>query len=113
MRAFSGEDLQLAMKVEPLEEVIDDISDEMKLNHIERLQQGRCSINQGFVFNDLITDYERISDHCSNIAVALIEIYSGSFATHEYLGQVKEEHNDNYDKCYNEYKTRFALHGNA
>ena len=113
MKAFSGEDIQLAMKVEPLEEVIDDISDEMKLNHIERLQQGRCSINQGFVFNDLITDYERISDHCSNIAVALIEIYSGSFATHEYLGQVKEEHNDMFDKCYNEYKTRFALHGNA
>ncbi len=113
MKAFSGEDIELAMRVEPLEEVIDDISDEMKLNHIERLQQGRCSINQGFVFNDLITDYERISDHCSNIAVALIEIYSGSFATHEYLGQVKEEHNDIFDKCYNEYKTRFALHGNA
>jgi len=113
MKAFSGENIELAMKVEPLEEVIDDISDEMKLNHIERLQQGRCSINQGFVFNDLITDYERISDHCSNIAVALIEIYSGSFATHEYLGQVKEEHNDIFDKCYNEYKTRFALHGNA
>ncbi|MBP5762574.1 MAG: Na/Pi cotransporter family protein [Lachnospiraceae bacterium] len=113
MNAFSGEDIELAMRVEPLEEVIDDISDEMKLNHIERLQQGRCSINQGFVFNDLITDYERISDHCSNIAVALIEIYSGSFATHEYLGQVKEEHNDIFDKCYNEYKTRFALHGNA
>lgn len=113
MKAFSGEDIQLAMRVEPLEEVIDDISDEMKLNHIERLQQGRCSISQGFIFNDLITDYERISDHCSNIAVALIEIYSGSFATHEYLGQVKEEHNDIFDKCYNEYKTRFALHGNA
>lgn len=113
MKAFSGENIELAMRVEPLEEVIDDISDEMKLNHIERLQQGRCSINQGFVFNDLITDYERISDHCSNIAVALIEIYSGSFATHEYLGQVKEEHNDIFDKCYNEYKTRFALHGNA
>ncbi|MCR5441684.1 MAG: Na/Pi cotransporter family protein [Lachnospiraceae bacterium] len=113
MNAFSGENIELAMRVEPLEEVIDDISDEMKLNHIERLQQGRCSINQGFVFNDLITDYERISDHCSNIAVALIEIYSGSFATHEYLGQVKEEHNDIFDKCYNEYKTRFALHGNA
>ena len=111
MKAFSGEDLQLAMKVEPLEEVIDDITDEMKLRHTERLQQGICSINQGFIFNDLLTDYERISDHCSNIAVALIEIYSGSFATHEYLGQVKEEHNANYDRCYNEYKARFALHG--
>ncbi|MCR4792544.1 MAG: Na/Pi cotransporter family protein [Lachnospiraceae bacterium] len=113
LKAFSEENLQLAKKVEPLEEVIDDISNEMKLNHTERLQQGRCSINQGFVFNDLITDYERISDHCSNIAVALIEIYSGSFATHEYLGQVKEEHRDNYDKCYNEYKNRFALESSS
>ena len=113
LKAFTEENLQLAKRVEPLEEVIDDISDEMKLNHTERLQQGKCSINQGFVFNDLITDYERISDHCSNIAVALIEIYSGSFATHEYLGQVKEEHTDNYDECYNEYKARFALQANV
>ncbi|MBR5338113.1 MAG: Na/Pi cotransporter family protein [Lachnospiraceae bacterium] len=112
MKSFSEKDIKLAAKVEPLEQVIDDTSAEMKLNHIDRLQQGKCSIQQGFAFNDLISDYERISDHCSNIAVALIEICSGSFATHEYLGQVKEEHDDNYDKCYKEYKIRFALHGN-
>ena len=107
--AFSEENLDLAGKVEPLEEVIDNISDEMKLRHTERLQQGKCSISHGFVFNDLITNYERISDHCSNIAVALIEIYSGSFATHEYLGRLKETHTDYFEQCYNEYKDRFAL----
>ncbi len=113
MAAFIEEDLTLAEKVEPLEEVIDDLSDEMKMKHTERLQQGKCSISQGFVFNDLITNYERISDHCSNIAVALIEIYSGSFATHEYLGNIKETRTDNFEQCYNEYKARFALRGNV
>ena len=107
--AFTTGDTELAGRVEPLEEVIDDISDEMKLNHIERLQQGNCSIEQGFIFNDLITDYERISDHCSNIAVALIEIYSGTFATHEYLDHVKEVRSDKYEQCYEDYKSRFAV----
>ena len=111
MKAFIDENISLAEKVEPLEEVIDDISDGMKLKHTERLQQGKCSINQGFVFNDLITNYERISDHCSNIAVALIEIYSGSLATHEYLGRMKEARTERFEKCYNEYKARFALQG--
>ncbi len=108
--AFSSEQLELAHNVEPLEEVIDDLCDEMKLRHTERLQQGICSINQGFVFNDLTTDLERISDHCSNVAVALIEIYSGSFDTHKYLGNVKESHNSHFEQCYTEYKSRFALH---
>ena len=107
--AFSTEDINLAGKVEPLEEVIDDLCDEMKFNHTERLQAGTCSINQGFVFNDLVTAYERISDHCSNIAAALIEIYSGSLATHEYLGRIKETHKGNFDKYYDEYKSRFTL----
>ena len=111
VNAFSGEEPELAHNVEPLEEVIDDLCDEMKLRHTERLQQGRCSISQGFVFNDLTTDLERISDHCSNIAVALIEIYSGSFDTHKYLGAVKESRNSHFEQCYTEYKSRFVLHG--
>ncbi len=109
VEAFSHKDMELAERVEPLEEVIADIADEMKLRHIERLQQGRCSIRQGFVLNDIITNYGRISDHCSNVAVALIEIYSGSFATHEYLGHVKEVRTDRFEECYNEYRDRFAL----
>ncbi len=109
IKAFTGEDVETAGRVEPLEEVIDDISDQMKFNHTERLQQGKCSINQGFVFNDILTSYERISDHCSNIAAALIEIYSGSLATHEYLGRVKEMHKGNFEKWYDEYSARFSL----
>ena len=74
-KAFVNEELGLAQRVEPLEEVIDDLCDEMKLRHVERLQKGGCTIVHGFVFNDLITNFERVSDHCSNIAVAINRSY--------------------------------------
>ena len=105
--AFDKEDVEIASNVEPLEEVIDDISDSMKLNHIERLQNGSCNIEQGFIFNDIITDYERISDHCANIAVALIEIYSNTSAEQGSPEYMRES--EHYDKCYEEYKSRFSL----
>ena len=105
--AFDKEDVEIASNVEPLEEVIDDISDSMKLNHIERLQNGSCNIEQGFIFNDIITDYERISDHCANIAVALIEIYSDTSAEQGSPEYMRES--EHYDKCYEEYKSRFSL----
>ena len=108
--AFKKEDLDIAAHVEPLEEVIDDLCDEMKFNHAQRLQHGKCSISQGFVFNDLLTNYERIADHCSNVAVALIEINSGAFATHEYLENMDEDRTKHFKECYNEYKLRFAVH---
>ena len=72
--AFTTGDLTLAYRVEPLEEVIDALCDEMKLHHVDRLQQGICTLHQGFVFNDLLTNFERVSDHCSNLAVATIEL---------------------------------------
>ena len=105
--AFDKEDVEIASNVEPLEEVIDDISDSMKLNHIERLQNGSCNIEQGFIFNDIITDYERISDHCANIAVALKEIYSDTPAEQGSPEYMRES--EHYDKCYEEYKSRFSL----
>ncbi|MBQ2083151.1 MAG: Na/Pi cotransporter family protein [Lachnospiraceae bacterium] len=107
--ALENEDLELASQVEPLEDVVDNLCDELKLGHVERLQQGKCSIRQGFVFNDMVTNYERISDHCSNIAVALIEVYSGTLMAHEYIGTVKGQENEVYDHYYNEFMSRFAL----
>ncbi len=86
--AFITNDLESAYRVEPLEELIDNLCDEMKLHHIDRLQKGICTLNHGFVFNDLLTNLERISDHCSNIAVALIELESDSFDTHEYINSL-------------------------
>lgn len=107
--AFVNEDLKLAERVEPLEEVIDDLCDEMKMRHVERLKQGKCTITNGFIFNDLLTNFERISDHCSNIAVAIIELHEGLFATHEYLGNIKEKRNPDFEATYLNYRDKFAL----
>ena len=107
--AFVNKDLELAVQVEPLEELIDDLCDEMKLRHVERLQRGQCTIVLGFVFNDLITSFERISDHCSNIAVALIELDSGLFDTHEYLGQIREKRSPDFERYYTDFRKKFSL----
>ena len=85
VKAFVENDLELAGHVEPLEERIDELCDELKLRHVERLQHGRCTIQQGFIFNDILTSCERVGDHCSNIAIAMIELASDAFDTHGYL----------------------------
>ena len=107
--AFRRGDMENATRVEPLEEWIDSLCDEMKLHHVERLQRGQCTIHQGFVFNDLLTNYERISDHCSNIAVAMIELDADVFDTHEYLSQVKEKRSADFERVYQDYRERFAI----
>ena len=109
IRSFVNNDLQLASRVEPLEELIDNLCDEMKLHHVDRLQKGLCTLGQGFVFNDLLTNYERVADHCSNIAVALIELESDSFDTHEYLNSLKELKSDMYERYYEEYRRIYQL----
>lgn len=108
-RSFIDNDVQLANRVEPLEEIIDGICDEMKSHHVDRLQQGTCTLLQGFVFNDLLTNYERVADHCSNIAVAIIELESDSFDTHEYLHSVKEMKDAAFARYYDEYQQKYAL----
>ncbi len=108
-RAFIDGDQEAASRVEPFEEWIDSLCGELKLHHVERLQKGQCTIHQGFVFNDLLTDYRRVSDHCSNIAVAMIELEADLFDTHEYLSQVKEKRSADFDRVYDEYSERFAL----
>lgn len=107
--AFISENLELARRVEPLEELIDALCDEMKLHHVDRLQKGACTLAQGFVFNDLLTNYERVADHCSNIAVAMIELEADSFDTHEYLSSVKAMKSEGYARYYEEYRQKYAL----
>ena len=109
IEAFTGGNLQLAARVEPLEEIIDGLCDEMKSHHVDRLQQGLCTLNQGFVFNDLLTNYERVADHCSNIAVAVIEVESDSFDTHEYLNSVKAVKDASFARYYDEYKQKYSI----
>ncbi len=107
--AFINEDLDLAVKVEPLEEVVDNLCDEMKLHHTDRLQKGVCSWNQGFVFNDLLTSYERVSDHCSNIALAMIELEMEEFNTHEYMRSIEQMKQDSFKKHYEEFYEKYKI----
>ena len=107
--AFVDNDPQRAARVEPLEEIIDGLCDEMKSHHVDRLQSGSCTLNLGFVFNDLLTNYERVADHCSNIAVAIIELESDSFDTHEYLNSVRAMKSSSFARYYEEYKQEYHL----
>ncbi|MBR6562334.1 MAG: Na/Pi cotransporter family protein [Clostridia bacterium] len=107
--AFENGDTQLARKVEPLEQVIDSITAEMRSNHIQRLQAGACTIELGFILNDLINCFERVSDHCSNIAVALIEVAEGEFATHKYLNSVKSGNDEQFKADYEAYSAAYAI----
>ena len=100
---------ELASRVEPLEQVIDRITAEIKTHHIERLQRGDCTIEMGFILSDLLTNCKRISDHCSNIAVATIEARNDSFDTHHYLNAVKYG-DDSFNKVFDEYNRKYDLH---
>lgn len=107
--AFETGDTELARKVEPLEQVIDRITAEMRSNHVMRLQAGNCTIELGFILNDLINGFERVSDHCSNIAVAMIEVAEGVFDTHKYLNDVKSGNDEQFRKEYEFYKDKYKL----
>ncbi len=107
--ACATNDVELAAKVEPLEQAIDDLIDRIKLNHVMRLQQGECTIELGFVLNDLLTSYERVSDHCSNVAGCIIEISKfGALDMHKYLSDVKHG-SENFSQKYNEYTHKYHL----
>lgn len=107
--AFMQNNLELSYRVEPLEDLVDNLCDEMKLHHIDRLQSGVCTFERGFVFNDLLTDLERISDHCSNIALAMIESESESFDAHEYINSLNAMHTDRFDDYYNQYCEKYKI----
>ncbi|MBO5767661.1 MAG: Na/Pi cotransporter family protein, partial [Clostridia bacterium] len=107
--AFENGDTALARKVEPLEQVIDSITASMRSNHISRLKAGSCTIELGFILNDLINCFERVSDHCSNIAVALIEVAEGEFATHKYLNSVKSGNDEQFKKDYELYSAKYSV----
>ena len=109
IRAFIDNDLQAARKVDPLEAVIDELCDEIKARHIDRVSRQECTLEYGFVFNDLLTDYERISDHCSNIAIDIIEQDMNNINAHEYAQNLTENPDSIYKTCFDEYKAAFAL----
>ena len=112
-KAFAEEDLPLAARVEPLEQVIDGLIADIKSNHIVRLRKGHCTIEMGFVLSDLLTNCERVSDHCSNIAVAQIETAQNAYQAHEYLGEIKGGGNTAFQSAFEGYLSRYALKGGA
>ncbi len=107
--AFSKNDLTLASRIEPLEELIDQLCDEAKHRHVERLQQGSCTIKQGFVFNDLLTAIERVSDHCSNVALAMMELEEDAFDTHAGLRRMKDAQTLSFQTAFDDYAARFTI----
>ncbi len=107
VRAFQLGDVPLAKCVEPLEEVIDELIRDIKLRHIERLQAGKCTIDIGFIFNDLLTNYERVADHCSNLAISVIELAQGELNAHEYASKI--EGGNDFTMLYKESKRKYRL----
>ena len=92
-----------------LEQVVDELTDALKARHIERLQGGSCTIELGFVLSDLLTNCERVSDHCSNIAVCIVRINHSDFDTHGYLQNIKDTHETNYEREFEAFEKKYAL----
>lgn len=110
--AYTKNDIVTAARVEPLEQVIDRLTEKVRKRHIDRLKAGECTIELGFILSDILNNFERISDHCSNIAVALIEAENDSFDAHSYLSGVKSG-NDTFDAEFNQYKEKYKLRKEA
>ena len=106
-QVFSEENRELARAVEPLEQVIDDLNQELKTRHVRRLREGKCTIEQGFVLSDITTDMERIADHCSNIAVCILQAARDSFDTHSYLQKVEDS--GEFERMIKETKMQYLL----
>lgn len=107
--AFENVDIKKAKTVEPLEEVIDSLNNELKNRHVERLRDGKCTIELGFVLSDLTTNLERIADHCSNIAIYVIQLSMEEFDIHEYLEILKHEDNKEFKEDYKATKKLYKL----
>lgn len=109
VRAFIDENIDLALSVEPLEECIDNLCDQIKLNHIMRVQKTECKLIYGYVFNDILTSYERIADHCSNIAVAMIELESDELNSHRYLDDLKNKNTSRFKDSLEVYTEKYKI----
>ena len=105
--SFLNDDVEEAYRVEPLEQVIDRVCRRMKEKHTLRLQKGKCTIMQGYIFNDLIADFERVSDHCSNIAIVIVELMSNALDVHELTESIREQHPHQYEEFYDEYLRKY------
>ena len=109
IEAFKNNDTEKALLVDPLEEVIDDLCDELKAGHVERMARGECTLENGFVYNDILTDYERIADHCTNVALDLLESERDEFRSHEYHKSLEYRQNEQFKSYFTYYKGKYSL----
>ena len=109
VRAFVENDMELAQTVEPLEEVIDDLNKEVKKRHIKRLRKGKCTIDLGLVLADVAANYERVADHCSNLAVYMIQMEDNSIEAHEYINTLTEENREQFEQMQETYREKYQL----
>ena len=109
VEAYKSGSMTLAERVEPLEEVIDDLNVKIKNHHVKRLRKGKCTIELGLSLSDILTNYERVADHCSNIAVCLIQVEEDGFETHEYLNEVKQKDNKDFQNLYQMYYNKYQI----
>lgn len=107
LKSYSTSDLALAQRIEPLEQVIDILVEECRDNHISRLQKGTCTLERGFILADTLNSYERISDHCSNIAIAVLEAGQKSFNPHDYLRKLRTGKDHEFQKMFEEYQAKY------
>lgn len=109
VKSVEEENNEYAIKIEPLEQVIDKLKFKMKRNHIERLQNDECTIELGFVYSDIITNLERIADHCSNIGVSMLQREESAYEPHEYLSHVKNDGENDFISQYDVYKSKYRI----
>ena len=107
--SFAKENVEMASRVEPLSQAMSVIISQVRTRHVDRLQRGECTIEKGFIFSDLLANYARVFDHCSNIAAATIGATLDSFDTHEYLDKVKSKDNPNFTELYHAYLNQYAV----
>ena len=107
MEAFCENNIEKAKKVEPLEQVIDLLIGTAKNNHIERLQKGECTIELGFMLTEVLNNIERVSDHCSNVAVCIIQIEQSAFDRHQYLNTLKNSGEEEFKSNFEFYKDKY------
>ena len=108
-KAFINDDVELAMTVEPLEQVIDNLKAELRARHSKRMDQGECTFENGILFFDIVNSFERIADHCSNLAVCIIEFSQGHYQTHSYLKGVKNSNNKTFMEQFETYLNKYAV----
>ncbi len=107
--SFTSDNLELASRVEPIEQVVDKLKDKLMARHVERLQRGECTVQLGFVFSDMLANFERVSDHCSNVAVYTLQLDSPKLDAHKYLRKIKTNAVGNFIEEYNEYEKKYSI----